>query len=136
MRLILSEDFHSHYLSIREGLIELEEKWGGSFPEEIYHSCMNGESYLVLVENGFLVVREDLDDRGEKELFIWSAYSFSGCSAIKDNLQDIKDLAMSVDAKKIAFCSVRSGWERVLKDDVKIEFIKYSIGVGDVGKPQ
>lgn len=89
---------------------------------DVYHSLASGESVLYLNEDGFLVLRQDIDRyTREKILFVWFAYAFKqGQNFLNSQYLDwLITLSQSVNADRMEFCAPRAGYEKALPDGWK-----------------
>lgn len=129
LKLIPTNQFKSHYQKIRDGLIYLHENTGGSYPEEVYAECSEGRAFLLLCEEGFVIVTESEDELAEKRLFIWCAYSRLKTPVFHTHIEDLKDLAKEIGASSIAFRTERVGFSRLLPPEWKVGFIEYELEV-------
>ncbi|MGI0011621.1 MAG: hypothetical protein ACREAE_09505 [Nitrosopumilaceae archaeon] len=92
--------------------------------EELYHKCRNEQAFLFVVPEGYIIVDEFNDDDGQKVLFLWVVYG-EGKNLIIEYEKDIDELAHMIGATKIAFRTLRKGFEKVLSDKWYVEHIEY-----------
>lgn len=94
---------------VRKGLERIIEKISPDWiPEDVYMALMCGSSTLHLCYtedeyDGFLVLTP-VKDYGQSVLFIWCAYGKA-----KNHMDEIKEIARQIGAKKIRFASPRKG---------------------------
>lgn len=85
----------------------------GEDSQEVRDACAAGEAYLFLIESGFFVIKQIVEDDALK-LFIWVA-SARGLHNIERYLPLIDRMAQTVGAVALQTLSARRGMGRALK---------------------
>ncbi len=102
-------------------------------PEDIYAACITGNAFFYVVTNGFLVCQQlPINNSPKSELFVWVACSIEQdyISAIDLNQNAVVDLARSIGASQVAFCTTRKGYEKVASEvGYRFAYSKYVMEV-------
>lgn len=118
----VQKDIREEWSRIKDSLSKI--LFSSDSIEEVYHKCRTKEAFLFVVPEGYIIVNEFKDDDGQKVLFLWAAYG-EGINLIKEYEQDIDELAKMIGASKVAFRTIRKGFERVLSDKWSVAHIEY-----------
>lgn len=103
--------------AIKEGLKKIEKSTDAWIVEDIYMAIKMGTCNLHVASidgeyKGFLIVQQQ-ENYGVIGLHIWAAYSNGMDFNILDNsMEQVKEWAKNVEAKKITFSSTRKGWTK------------------------
>ena len=109
-----------YWQTIKGGLVETAEKApGGWTPQDVFMQLVRGEAtlHLVIVDKyykGFLISKT-IGTNGSKGLLIWIMHGDGSGNLMVDNMDQIRDWARNIGAKRIQMQSPRKGWERVAK---------------------
>ena len=114
MNYIHPDNLHSVWDFVLEGLKRIhsrsQDRWK---PEDIYWQIKTGNYSLHLVDdNKGFVILQIINGWDGKECFVFCAYIVPGEAAIEDAFEEVKQMARSVNAKRVKFQSMRKGWSK------------------------
>lgn len=114
-------DFKTEWPHVRAGLERLLSKapdyW---IPEDVYHALASGHSWLYVGEDkqgellGFTILTP-LTQYGVIILHIWAAVNYAQPDSVFFALDDIKEIAQGINAKRVTFSTVRKGLGKVVE---------------------
>lgn len=108
------EHLYKHWDSVKPGLEACRKRGEPWIVEDVYHAIKSGQSSLYVASCGFLVLTAQKSYDG-MQLFIWCCYADSEQDPIAMFSDDLKEIARSIQAKRILFGSKRN-WERRLSE--------------------
>lgn len=112
-------ELHSVWATIRPGLEITAKKASGNWiPEDVWMELKTGGAvlHMVLVDmhyRGFLVSKT-IEHFDGKTLLLWIGYSFeSGKDLLLDNIEQVKEWAANIGAKRVQWQSPRKGFAKL-----------------------
>lgn len=110
-----SADIKNEWSHVRESLQKLLDKTNDSWlPEDVYCDIIAQNSWLYVGEDeqgdllGFVVL-SPLKQHNDLLLHIWVSVNYSDPETVFFALDDVKEIAQNIGAKKITFSTVRKG---------------------------
>jgi hypothetical protein len=100
--------------AIRPGVEAALLKGGGDWrPEDVYASCVAGESHLYLAESGaFCILQMQHNELlVQKECWVWVAFVPQG-ESLEHYFPQAAAFARAAGAERLRFESRRAGWEK------------------------
>ncbi len=85
--------------------------------EDVYVACIQGQAHLYVSDYGFMVLQQmPIPFTNDSQIFVWVLSKWKDKpGAIRNNIEDLKELAKSVGAKRVTFGTKRPGFPRLLK---------------------
>lgn len=118
LKYIHPDSLHTHWEQVRPGLVKVKEHSGDTWlPEDVYMAIKSGKSTLHIGSlnekyAGFIVLTPSSSYDGAV-LHIWATYSEAKDFCVfTHGIEQLKQFATNLNAKRITFLSPRKGWER------------------------
>lgn len=112
MRFIHPNNLHDVWDLVREGLTRIHDRSSDRWKiEDVYWQLKNNGYTLHVCDGnkGFAILQTVIGWDGP-EVFVFCAYVVPGEKVIDEAFAEIKDMARSINAKRIKFQSMRKGW--------------------------
>lgn len=126
-------ELYDSWKIVKDGIVDVSERMNdGWVAEDIYVAIRSNLATLHLgyIDDeyvGFIVL---VPTQGfhEMKLMIWVCYSCCNKPILETFIDEVRDMAKAINAKKITFSSNRKGWEKRMKE-FKPKMVSYEMEV-------
>lgn len=108
------DNLHDHWELVKTGLQRILDRTSDRWkPEDVYHMLKSNVAGLYVQDSGkgFAILQPTRGWDGN-EMFIFAGYSVDEHDVVAQEIEQIKDIARSIGAKRIKFQTKRRGWEK------------------------
>ena len=126
------DNLHEHWKLVRDGLGRIlertQDRW---IIEDVYHLLKTNSMGLYVQDGGKgFAILQPVKGWDGMELFIFAGYSMDDHDVISQDIDSIKDIARSINAKRIRFQTKRKGWEKRAEEyGYKLSMVEYEVSL-------